>query len=115
MNANTHNGENEMKKMMLITKAIEAKIPALYSTENVPTDEKAIAVKFFTPDSNWTWFAVEGSRQEDGDFLFFGLVHGLEKEWGYFSLRELEAARGPMGLPIERDMYLGSKKVKDIS
>ena len=44
------------------------------------------------------------------DFLFFGLVIGFEKELGYFSLAELESARGPMGLAIERDLHftLGS-------
>lgn len=26
-------------------------------------------------------------------------------ELGYFSLTELEAVRGPLGLPIERDLY----------
>ena len=31
-------------------------------------------------------------------------VDGFEKELGYFSLRELESARGPLGLPIERDL-----------
>ncbi len=69
--------------------------------------------KFFTPDSNWTWYVTEGSAQHDPDtpdhgevdFLFFGLVIGFEKELGYFSLRELESARGRMGLPIEHDLY----------
>ena len=91
--------------MKLLTKAIEKALPALYSTEDTPTADKRAAVKFFTPDSNWTWFAVEGSRQEDGDMLFFGLVDGFEKEWGYFMLSELSSIRGPMGLPVERDMY----------
>lgn len=42
---------------------------------------------------------------EDGDFRFFGYVIGLEEEWGYFVLSELDSARGPLGLPIERDRY----------
>ena len=28
----------------------------------------------------------------------------MEEEWGYFILSELESARGPMGLEIERDL-----------
>lgn len=64
-----------------------------------------IIVKFFTPDSSWTWYAVEGSQTEDGDWEFLGLVDGLEKELGYFRLSELEEARGRMGLKVERDMY----------
>ena len=36
---------------------------------------------------------------------FFGLVDGLEAELGYFWLSELTGVRGPLGLPIERDLY----------
>ena len=100
--------------MMLMTKEIEKKIPRLYSTENIPADEKKIAVKFFTPDSNWTWYAVEGDKQEDGDWLFFGLVDGFEKELGYFSLNELKKVRGQLGLPVERDMYFGDKSLEEV-
>ena len=58
-------------------------------------------MKFFTPDSNWTWYASEF----DGEDIFFGLVAGFEIELGYFSLSELKEARGPLGLPIERDRF----------
>ena len=87
--------------MKLMTKAIERKLPRFNAGQHDP-----VAVcKFFTPDSNWTWYAVEGERQPNGDLLMFGLVFGFEKEWGYFSLREIQEARGPMGLHIERDLY----------
>ena len=42
------------------------------------------------------------SKEED-DFIFFGYVVGQFEEWGYFALSELESARGPLKLPIERD------------
>jgi hypothetical protein len=64
-----------------------------------------ILVKFFTPWSNWSWFVTEAEKQEDGDWLFFGMVHGLEKELGYFVLSELTSIRGRFGLKIERDMH----------
>ena len=88
--------------MELLTKELRSLLPPLYSQENNPTP--VAIVKFFTPDSNWTWYATEGS-QEGEDFIFFGYVCGLENEWGYFSLSELQSARGPLGLPIERDLY----------
>lgn len=91
--------------MKLLTRAIEATIPALYSTEDTPTQEKKAVVKFFTPDSNWTWYACEGEKLEGGDYRFFGLVCGFEREWGYFTLNELKSAVGPLGLPIERDLH----------
>ncbi len=87
--------------MKLMTKEIEHKIPALYSQES-KGDAARVYVKFFTPWSNWTWYATEYDP-EGG--LFFGLVDGHEQELGYFSLEELESVAGPVGLKIERDMY----------
>ena len=93
--------------MKLLTQEVLKKLPALYSTEEVPAEEKKIALKFFTPDAQWTWYVIEGERQEDGDYLFFGLVDGQDKELGYFTLNQLMEVRGGLGLPIERDMYFG--------
>jgi hypothetical protein len=97
------------------------RLPALYSGEEKGLEAQAL-VKFFTPDSNWSWYASEGSPvDEDGyfdtdkpkvDYVFFGLVAGFEVELGYFALSELEAARGPLGLPIERDLYFEPKTLK---
>ena len=78
--------------MKLLTVEIKRRLPALYSQENL--GGKAIAyVKFFTPDSSWTWWVTEGSL-ENQDFVFFGLVEGHERELGYFRLSELQSARG---------------------
>lgn len=99
------------------------KLPQLYSQESKGLAALA-QVKFFTPDSGWTWYATEGSPVDiDGnydtekqkvDFIFFGLVAGHEVELGYFVLSELEAVRGPMGLPIERDLYFEPKTLKEL-
>src|SRR5258706_11250248 len=107
----------------LLDTETRAKLPALYSQEQQGLE--AIAqVKFFTPDSSWVWYASEGSDvDEDGyydtdkekiDFVFFGLVAGLENELGYFSLAELEQIRGPMGLPIERDLYFSPRTLREL-
>ena len=97
--------------MMLLTKANRKALPPLYSQEQKGGD--AIAqVKFFTPDSNWTWYPSEFDPEEE---LFFGLVHGFEWEFGYFSLSELEQTTGPLGLPIERDRYWNPKPFKEIA
>jgi hypothetical protein len=100
-----------------------ARLPELYSGEEKGLDALA-QVKFFTPDSNWYWYASEGSPvDEDGmmdtnkekvDFIFFGLVSGHELELGYFSLSELESVRGSLGLPIERDLYFQPKTLKEL-
>ncbi|MBL8199668.1 MAG: DUF2958 domain-containing protein [Chromatiales bacterium] len=62
-------------------------------------------VKLFTPDANATWLLTE-LDPADPD-LAFGLCDlGLGcPELGYVRLSELETARGPLGLKIERDHH----------
>ncbi|MCH7574824.1 MAG: DUF2958 domain-containing protein [Candidatus Marinimicrobia bacterium] len=96
--------------MNLLPELLRRKLPNLYAQENLGAEAIAY-VKYFTPDSNWTWYATEF----DGKDTFFGLVDGFEKELGYFSLLELKAARGPLGLPIERDLYWKPKTLRGIS
>jgi hypothetical protein len=93
----------------LLDQTSREKLPLLYSGEEKGLDALA-QVKFFTPDSNWTWYASEF----DGEDIFFGLVSGFEVELGYFSLKELKEARGPMGLPIERDLYYEPKLLREL-
>ena len=100
-------------RMQLLTKEIREKLPPLGSQDG--KGGKAVAwAKFFTPDSGWTWHCIEG-QQDGNDFMFFGLVEGQEKELGYFSLSELQNARGPMGLPIERDLHWMPKTLAEIA
>jgi hypothetical protein len=88
--------------MELLTAELRAQFPALYAQEG--NEDPFVHIKFFTPDSNWTWFVTEGSQEED-DFIFFGYVKSDFPEWGYISLNEMQSARGPTGLPIERDLH----------
>jgi len=88
--------------MELLTEELRKVLPPLYSQEK--NEDPTIVVKFFTPDANWTWYVTEGSEKH-GDFIFFGFIIGFVEEWGYFALSELATARGPLGLPIERDLY----------
>jgi len=46
--------------------------------------------------------------------LFWGLVHGFEKEVGYWGLEELEDVVGPMGLKIERDLYFNPTPIREL-
>lgn len=85
--------------MQLLTKDVLNKLPPLYSQEEVK--DPMIICKFFYPDFDWTWYAIEF----DGKDQFYGLVDGFEKELGYFSLTELLTNRGKLGMPIERDRY----------
>ena len=86
--------------MELLPGELRAVLPPLYSQEKL--GGRAVApIKFFTPDSQWSWYPTEF----DGNDILFGLVSGLEVELGYFSVSELESVRGGLGLPVERDLY----------
>ena len=95
--------------MKLLTKEIRKTVPKLYSQEE-KGDEAVAYIKFFTPWSNWTWYATEF----DGEDIFFGLVVGLETELGYFSLKELSEVTGPGGLKIKRDLYFNPKPLSEL-
>lgn len=88
--------------MQLLTQGLRESLPPLYGQEG--NKNPTVHAKFFTPDSNWTWFITEGGAEGD-EYLFFGYVIGQEEEWGYSALSDLESVRGPLGLPIERDLY----------
>lgn len=63
----------------MLTKASERSLPPLYAQDGKGYDAVAY-VKFFTPDSNWTWYATE---YDPSTGTFFGLVCGMETELGF--------------------------------
>lgn len=97
--------------MKLLTKEILRKLPALGSADDVRLADKVVQVKFFLPGSSWTWYAVEFDP-ESGEF--FGLVEGIEWEWGSFMLQELEEIRLHGLFKVERDRYFRPARVSDL-
>jgi hypothetical protein len=95
----------------LLDDQLRARLPPLYAQE--AEAEPTVYAKFFMPGTGWTWYVTEGSEQE-GDFLFFGFVVGLESEFGYFLLSELESVRNGLGLGVERDLYFTEGKLTDV-
>ena len=110
---------DKLRGMKLLPQEIRDTLPVL-GTQDGKGGRAVAYVKFFTPSSNWTWFALSGepildSAGKEIEFQFFGLVFGHDKELGYFNLSELEEVRGPMGLPIERDLYFHPKMLAEIA
>ena len=98
--------------MKLITKQIESQLAKYLIYSQDGKKEKAVAVcKFFL--QGYTWYVLEAEKQGD-DYEFFGIVDGEYKEYGYFTLSELQSLRGRWGLTVERDMYFKPTQVKDI-
>ncbi|HEQ9948268.1 TPA: DEAD/DEAH box helicase family protein [Streptococcus pyogenes] len=72
----------------LMTYEMLERVPELYAQEDVALVDKEVHAAYIIPfRSNWTWYMTEYDR-ESGDA--FGLVLGIEPEWGYFNLEELK-------------------------
>ena len=98
--------------MKLLTAKIKKSLPALYSTDGIPPEEKKIVCKFFNPIGAGTWYIAEGSEQEDGDWLLFGHADlGYGGEWGYSLLSELQSTKLSFGLGIERDIHFSPQTI----
>ena len=110
---------DKIRGMKLLPKEIREILPPLYAQDG--KGGKTVAyLKLFTPDSGFTWWITEGGpiKDEQGnevDYHMFGLVEGHCKELGYVSLKELEEVRGPLGLPIERDVHWQPKTLAEIA
>lgn len=72
----------------LMTYEMLERVPELYAQEDVALADKEVHAAYIIPfRSNWTWYMTEYDK-ESGDA--FGLVLGIEPEWGYFNLEELK-------------------------
>lgn len=110
---------NKVRGMKLLTKEIRKRLPPLYAQES-KGGLAVVHLKLFTPDGSSTWYLTEGSPMMDEsgrevDFHFFGLVDGLDRELGYVALSDLQSVRGPLGLPIERDLRWQPKTLEEIA
>lgn len=100
--------------MKLLTKEIEKefeKKPIGYYSDKTLKEvlDAPVVAKFFNPMGAGRWFALEGSKMENGDYELYGYCHlGDDEmaEFGYFYLSELESMRLPYGMKIERDLYI---------
>lgn len=79
------------------------------SRDDLSFDPRPV-VKLFTPDAGATWLLTE-IDPEDQDHAFGLCDLGLGcPEMGWVSLAELTALKGPLGLPVERDLYFRAER-----
>src|SRR5689334_5699461 len=103
--------------MKLLTKAILKTLPVLDTQQST---DPIVYVKFFTPDSLWTWYVTEGSADGD-DFLLHGYVSVFStieldigvSGWRYFTLSELRSFHEQLGLryPVRRDCKFTPQRI----
>lgn len=102
--------------MKLLTQSIKEQLlrNGIYRAELIERGQSDIdlmpVVKLFTPDAGCTWLLTEIDPDEPD--MAFGLCDlGLGfPELGYVLISELEAVRGKLGLPVERDRHFKATK-----
>lgn len=75
-------------------------------------DGQNVVAKFFDPCGSWSWYLMN-LDPEDGVYCW-GIVSGFEVEMGSFSLDELRAVKGPLGLGIERDLSFRPTPAREV-
>ena len=94
----------------LITEEVAKTIPALYAQEG--SEDPVVYLHLFSCYSGWDWYITE---YDPADGEAFGLVKGLETEWGYVYIPELEGINRAKGLNvIERDEHFSPVPVSEL-
>ncbi len=96
--------------MMLLTKELRRKLPALHSNEGKKPKDVQVIVKFFLPNVQWKWYPTEFDQED----IFFGYIRGVANELGYFRLSELEYITDGIGLGVERDRHFGKHTLAEV-
>ena len=94
--------------MQLLTKAI---IQKFQKTGTQDVENPIVITKFFNPVGIGTWLATEFDPITK---VFFGRVDLQEREWGFFSLEELENVKLRFGLGIERDIHFEPTPINEV-
>jgi len=94
----------------LIPQELLSILPNLYETEN--TKDPICHIKLFTPDSNWTFYILEFSKEDQNTLFTYTIGH--ESELGYQSLEELSSICGPLGLKIELDSSFTPRPLSEV-
>lgn len=98
--------------MKLLTEELKNILPNLCDQDGKGA-EAIVYAKFFDPYSGWTWYVMEGQVEGD-DYVFFGLVDGHFREFGYFTLNELESVTQNGKPRIERDLSWKPTRIGEI-
>jgi len=97
--------------MILITETLRAQLLSngQQSLDDDDFDPPPV-VKLLAPDAGATWLLTEIDPDDhDRAFGLCDLGQGFP-ELGYVSLATLQSVRGPLGLPVERDLYFRASK-----
>lgn len=94
--------------MELLTKELEEKLPAFLDQDGLGGDAVVYAVYQCL---YWTWYVLE---YNPANKMFFGIVDGIEREYGYFSLHQFYDLI-EQGLPVILDKDFEPTTVKELN
>ena len=98
--------------MRLMTKQLERRFAVVGDQSD--QEDPVVVAKFFNPCGAGTWYATEYDPKAKVFFGYVSIFGDWNDEWGSFSLEELEAYRGPMGLGVERDLFFDEKPFSQV-
>lgn len=98
--------------MRLMTKQLERRFAVVGDQSDL--EDPVVIAKFFNPCGAGTWYATEYDPKAKVFFGYVSIFGDWNDEWGSFSLEELEAYRGPLGLGVERDLFFDEKPFSQV-
>ena len=98
--------------MRLMTKQLEKRFLQVGNQSEL--EDPVVIAKFFNPCGAGTWYATEYDPKAKVFFGYVSIFGDWNDEWGSFSLEELEAYRGPLGLGVERDLFFDEKPFSQV-
>lgn len=116
-----HLGNTERRGYSLLDDRVLG-YPTLYSTEDIAVLDKVIVERFFAGEMNWWLVEYDHDRRLGFGFVYLGPRFEREREWGYFSLDELESICVPVALPggteheviVVRDLFFEKATVREV-
>jgi len=96
----------------LMTKQLERRFAEVGDQSD--QEDPVVVAKFFNPCGAGTWYATEYDPKAKVFFGYVSIFGDWNDEWGSFSLEELEAYRGPLGLGVERDLFFDEKPFSQV-
>ena len=61
----------------------------LPTIDDIEEKDNPLIITCFT-NGDWDWYVLAGEKLDNGDYLLYGLVDGIEKELGTFTLSQIE-------------------------
>lgn len=89
----------------LLDDDLKATLQRIGSFEDEEGSNPLFVARFYVPNTRFNWYVVEGESREE-DYVFFGYVELIQKEFdefGYFALSELEGLHRERGVRVLRD------------